>query len=517
MPKIEFKHSGLPKNADEMKETLEEIRAAVHLGGEATDEVMVRITDVIKQSVESVETAKRAEQIAKDAAEIAKAAQRDGRASDDRVERQLKALPFTFDPSKDEDFSQRGISIGHFNVIQFGDDELRLALGDEAYAAAKRLRKLNDHLLTADTILRAQSGTRNSYMDRGGMKSLRLYEPYKELAATFKRALDTATAGGASEWAPTGYSADLMSDVRDQLTFARTVDWLPMPQNPWQYPILKAFMTSYLAGQATSDAQAATYTASDVTSAGSLLTAKKHTALTWLSKEQEADSIFPIVPKLNNEIAYAIAYGWDHMFCNGQLTAAIDTAAAIAASDVRNGGDGFRYGAKQTGKQADFAGSLTVEGLASLIGKIGKYADRCFFASGYSGLARALVLKDAGGNSVLLTLEKAGSSATMLTGTVGVLLGRPFVIGGVYPENMNSSGIVDGVAGSTKTGVHCVNPNMYLGGLRQSVQVEANYNPGWLADQLAIKGSARVALSPAIAPSSTYKFVAEGVNIPSYV
>lgn len=515
--KIEFKHKGLPQNEEELKGALEEIRGAFNAGSEATEQAIAKVTQDVRAAMESVEQAKRAEATAKEALEIAKAAAVNGRSNEDKVERQLKALPFTYAVDKDEDWGKRNVSAGHFNVMQMTDEELRLALGDDAYSAAKRVRKLNDAILTAHIVLSGQSlDSRRAYEERGGMRGLKLWKAYEEAAAPFKRALDTATSGGASEWAPTGYSAELMSDVQDKLGFASVGSWDPMPTNPWQYPILTAELTSYLVAQATSDAQAATFTASDPTSAGALLTAYKHGVLCWLSKEMDADSIFPLIPRLNASATFAIAYGWDKLYMSGQRTATIDTGDAPAASDVRYGGDGVRYAAKQTAKQVDFSGSATVEGLAALLGKLGKYANNAVFGTGYSGLARLLVLKDSSGSAVLLTDEKAGGNATMRTGTVGILLGRPLVVGGAMPENMNTSGIVDGVGGSTSTAILCWNPSMILGGVRQSVQIEVNDNPGWLADQRALKASARIAQKYAIAPSSTVKFAAEGVNLPSY-
>lgn len=514
MGKVEFKYKGLPQNEEELKGAFEEIRAAVAQGGEATEQVLAKVTADVRAAMESVEASKRAEKVAADALEIAKAAAVNGRSSEDKVERQLKALPFTYSVEKDEDWGQRNVSPGHFNVMQMDDAELRLSLGDEAYDAAKRLRKLNDTLLTAHIVLSGQSqGSRRVYESRGGMKGLKLWKAYEEAAKPFARALDTTEN---STWAPTGYSSELMSDVRRKLAFAQVGNWDPMPQNPWQYPILTAELTSYLVGEATSDAQAATYTASQPTSNSSLLTAYKHGVLCWLSKEMDADSIFPLIARLNDSAAFAIAFGWDKLYLNGQRTATIDTGDAPAASDVRYGGDGIRYAAKQTAKQVDFGGSVTVESLAAMIGAIGKYAGNCVFGTGYSGLARLLVLKDASGSAVLLTDEKAGGNATMRTGTVGILLGRPLVVGGAFPENMNASGVVDGAGGSTKTGIVCWNPSMILGGVRQSVEIEVNDNPGWLADQRALKASARIAQKFAIAPSATIKFAAEGVNIPSY-
>lgn len=511
--KIEFKHTGLPQTEEEMKLHLEEIRAQVSIAGAATEEVMARITPAIRDAAESVKAAEAARKVAEDALEIAKAAATSHRTSEDKVERQLKALPMTYEVTKDEDWGQRRVSPGHFNVMQMDDAELRLALGDEAYQAAMRLRRLNDTLLTAHIILTGQSqGSRRAYDERGGMKGLKLWAAYEDAARPFARALDTAEN---STWAPTGYSAELMSDVRHKLAFAGVGTWDPMPQNPWQYPILTAELTSYLVAEATSAAQAATYTASDPTSNSSLLTAYKHGVLCWLSKEVDADSIFPLVPRLNDSAAFAIAFGWDKLYLSGQRTGTIDTGDAPATSDVRYGGDGVRYAAKQTAKQVDFGGAVTVDSIAALIGALGKYAGNCVFGTGYSGLARLLVLKDGTGSAILLSDEKAGANATMRTGTVGILLGRPLVVGGAYPENMNTVGVVDGLT-TTKTGIHCWNPQMILGGVRQSVQIEVNDNPGWLADQRALKASARIAQKYAIAPSATVKFAAEGVNVPSY-
>jgi len=517
MGKIEFKFKGMPTTDDELKGSLEEIRSAFTLGAAEGEQAIEKLTVDVRSAMQSVEEAKEAKRIAENALEIAKAASTSSRGTEDKVERQLKALPYTFEVDKDEEWGRRGVTPGHFNLMQMDDAELRLVLGDDAYAAAKRLRRLNDQLLTAHILLSGQSpASGRAYAQRGGIKGLKLWAPYQELAQMCARALDTTTAGGASEWAPTGYSSELMSDVRHKLGFAAVGNWDPMPSNPWQYPILTTEVVSYLVAQATSDAQAATFTASDPVSAGSLLTAYKHGTLTWLSREMEADSIFPLIPRINDSAAFAIAFGWDKLYLNGQRTATIDTGDAPAASDVRAGGDGIRYAASLTGKVVDFGGSLTVESLAAMIGALGKYANNCVFGTGYSGLARALVLKDSSGSAVLLTLEKAGSNATQVTGNVGVLLGRPLVVGGAMPENMNTAGRVDGVGGSTKTGFVCWNPSMILGGVRQSVEIETNDSVGFLADQKVVRASARIAQKYAITPSATIKFAAEGVNIASY-
>jgi hypothetical protein len=149
-----------------------------------------------------------------------------------------------------------------------------------------------------------------------------------------------------------------------------------------------------------------------------------------------------------------------------------------------------------------------------MIQAMGKYANPrdCKYVTGYVGLAKALVLKDGNGNLVYLTREHAGEAATLFTGTVGVLMGYPLVIAGVYPGNMNANGIIDGAV-TTKTGILLVNTRPWIGGNRLGIEVDVDRSERFSYDQVGIRSKQRVAFKSLLVPSAAKPFVIAGVGL----
>ena len=509
-----------PKNSEEMTETLLAIRGQLDTVEGLSHQFEAAAADIeaargaAKEAAEANLRAKNAEEIAKALVESNR-----GSGADDSIEKQLRTLPKVHNVAKDKDWSGK-VESGAFNVLAMTRAELAMYLDGPALAWAKRYRRLNDAILTADTIMRAQGdAARRSYNRAGGVKSLPFYGAFEEAAKLGQRALANATAGSGLEWDPTLYSSERLDDVKDMLEIAGIFQSLPMPHSPWAPPFMSGSMTAYVHAEAASDTEGsnAAITGSSPTTSAPTFTAKTLAAMGYWSREADQESITPLIPVFDQELAYAIAYGWDNAVVNGQMTATIDTGDDPATTNPRDHFNGLRYGASLTGKVVDFGGTLTVESLAAMIGKAGRYANlrSGHFLTGYSGLARLLVLKDSSGNVLNLTRDKAGEAATLFGGTVGVLLGYPLTIGGVYPQNMNASGRIDG-ATTTKTGMLFVNKDMYRTGTRQNMTVEVSDQFRFDTDQKAVKGTARVAFQSLKTPAAASPFVVEGVNIPTY-
>lgn len=518
LPKVEFKNSGLPQNEDEMKDHLEEIRRNVLAGGKATDEAFERIAADIKVAAEAVESAKRANTRV-DAMEQTIAALHEGGRihNDDKIERQLRALPQLRKVAKDEDYRGK-MDQAHYNLLALTRNELAVYLDKDALEWVRRFRRLNNAALSVHHIMQLVTNdnpsAREEYQRSGGIKGSEVWAPLQEAYKQGARALSTATSGSASEWMPTGYSSDKWEDVRDALEVASDVPFLPMPNNPWVMPTLLGFMRAYLVGEATTNAHSGLFTASDFTVSNRTLTAKKLGTLSYFSPESEQDSILALMPQYDEEIRYAQAYGVDDAFVSGQLTSTIDTGSAPAASDPKAGYDGLRWNAAQVGTTVDFAAGMTVEKLAAMVQAMGKYAkpSDCSFLTGYTGLAKALVLKDGNGNAVYLTRERAGEAATLFTGTVGILMGYPLKVGGVYPQNLNAAGIYDGVT-TTKTGILLYNRKAWIGGNRLGLEVDADKSARFENDQIVVRSKQRVALRSFVNASATRPHVVAGVGL----
>lgn len=77
----------------------------------------------------------------------------------------------------------------------------------------------------------------------------------------------------------------------------------------------------------------------------------------------------------------------------------------------------------------------------------------------------------------LLTVDKYGSLATLLTGEVARVGGKPIVISEFVDTHYNASGVYDGVT-TTKTGVLAVNRKRWAMGVRRGPRVELETRPG---------------------------------------
>jgi len=520
MPKVEFKKTALPTNEKELQEYIEDTRKAVIAGGEATDEALKKVEADLKVGFEAKTAAERAEKRVTELEESLKALHEQGRiGSDDQIEKGLRSLPTVHKVERDEDYKGR-ISGALFNVLALSRKELRLYLDDPTFNWAMRFRRLNNMVMSMDSIMRittADSPQRaEEYRRKGGFRGLPVWKAFEECLKQGARAIDVATAGGVLEWVPTLFSADKFDDVRDQLQISGQLRIVPMPQSPWKVPGLTAFMTAYVIPEAQADAVGSNtqLVASDPTSANVQLDAKKIATLSWFSREVEQDSIVAILPMYDEEMTYAQAYGIENGVLNGQSTATIDTGSDPATTDVRDNFDGLRRGASLIGSTVDLSAGLTAEKLAAMIQALGKYANPndCVFGTGYAGLAKALILKDGNGNLVYLTRERAGDAATLFTGTVGILMGYPLAVSGAYPQNMNNAGVIDGIT-TTKTGFLLLNKRMWLGGSRQGVEVDVDRSERFSYDQIGVRSIQRFAFKALITPSASKPHIVAGVGL----
>lgn len=507
---------------DEFPAFVARMQDAVNASGKINEDRVAQMTTELQTAHEQITEARSAaaaaDKRAENAEAIAKAAH-DRKAASDHGEA-LRSLPQLVNIEKDPELRGR-VNQESANLLMMGRSDLNLYLDKPVAEYAQRFRRLNDICLLADEMIRSTlpANKLRAYIDRGGIKSLPMYGAMQECWKGGARALDTATAGGASEWVPTLWSSERFDDVKEKLTLANQFRWIPMPQSPYTIPVNLWGMTAYKVPESLADDNVGdtAIPKSDPSSSNRTLTAVKIATLSDWSREIDQDSIIAILGLYNEAMDYAHATAMDTACASGQLTAAIDTVA-IAATDARKLWNGIRYSGSLVGSTVDFGAGMTAELLTSMIGKAGKYADLSNgkFCTGYAGLARLLILKDAGGNLLYLTRDRAGEAATLFNGTVGVVMGYPLVIAGVYPQNMNSSGVVDGVGGSTKTGITFFNSSMFIGGHRQGLEVMTSEHSKFAYDQTEVRSVQRADFKAPIAASSTKPYAINGINLATF-
>jgi hypothetical protein len=318
-----------------------------------------------------------------------------------------------------------------------------------------------------------------------------------------------------------------MPDVWPELAMMNQVPSVPMARSPMLFTVQNPFGEAKLLTEALDDTEAtntniypATLTTRNVT-----LTARKFGEVVWHSSEIEEDSVPNIAAAIRatgvfaieaarencgvNGQASAISGAYGTFPTSGQTTSTFDTGVTFLGTanseDSRRAYDGLRYLAFLAGVAEDASAGLTVDHLANLQAKLGRFSmpEQCFFWSSYIGRARLLTLRDANQTAVILTAEKAGGVGSFRSGVVGKIFGVSDLVTSYYQsQDLNAGGIdVGGGGGCTQIGV--ANRVRLINGTVRLTRVEVSRENRFQQDQIGVKFTARSIMKSTVQPSST--------------
>lgn len=279
------------------------------------------------------------------------------------------------------------------------------------------------------------------------------------------------TVGGSTtgvEWMPTDLSSELLRRLYlesqlAQLMLGREIE---MPTNPYKLPISTTRPIFY--GKTTEGTAVAESTpgTDDVT-----LTAKTLQALISYSYEIDEDAIIPILPTIQNLLAEAAAYAMESSIINGDSDGThqdSDTNSVTNAAEEQF--EGLRHIAlAQANCKIDLAsGGLSRANLLATLKKLGKYGKNVkdlAWLVGAKGQTDIMSLDD------VVTVDKAGPRATMVTGTIASYFGIPIIVSEACREDLNTSGVYQ-TQDDGKGGILVVNLSRFLLGNRRGFMVE---------------------------------------------
>jgi hypothetical protein len=311
----------------------------------------------------------------------------------------------------------------------------------------------------------------------GKMDSAEAFErakSYAPLMGRFEaslRALDVDTATKGTEWVPTGIGADIHELVRAAGKVAPLFASIEMPTNPWKMPLEGADTTAYRVAEPASD------TASKVT-AGTPLTgavtfdAEIFGARTLWSRSVEADSAAAILGYARSKIVIAFTNAIESAVINGDadgthMDTDTDTAGATSAEWAW---DGLRKRGLANTKKDGSGGAAT----AALV-----RATRAMMAKWGLNPAELAIITPIGPYYDILdeddfrTLDKYGAQATILNGELGRFDGIPVVVSEHGREDLNASGVNDGVT-EDFSHISIVNRGQWAFGSRMPLDLEVD-------------------------------------------
>lgn len=310
---------------------------------------------------------------------------------------------------------------------------------------------------------------KSAHSSSEGFEAARSSKQFKGQWEQICRALDVDTSAEGGTWVPTGIGASLHEKVRAAGRVAALFSRIDLPTNPWKWPIEGADATAYRVGEPTGDTETKV-SASTPGTVAATFDAEIFGARTLFSRSLEADSALAILPYANMKLVRAFVDAEEKAILDGDSDGTHQDAdvQAIGATDVRTAWDGLRKRALANTSQATTA--TTSANLALIRASMGKWgvnpADLAFIVgvSAYHDLIT---------DSNLLTVDKMGPQATILNGQVGSVYGIPVIVSEHVRENLNASGVQDGIT-TTKTYNLCVNRQEWAMGQRMALDVEVD-------------------------------------------
>lgn len=319
------------------------------------------------------------------------------------------------------------------------------------------------------------------------------------------KALVSDVAGSGADFVPRDLASELYRRMYLESRFLQLVmaNEIDMPSDPFDLPLSTTRPTFYRNAVQNRNARASTPGTGKFT-----LTTSKLMALVQYSYEADEDSIIALLPMLQRLLGEAAAAATESAIING------DTAAAHQDTDIdelyaaESSFDGLR---KLALAQATLKKDLAVGGISranlvalkKMLGKWGRNpADLCWLC-GSNAENDFLNLDE------VVTMDKRGTQATTITGTLTSYLGAPIIVSESSREDLSATGTYDGNT-TTKGSVILVNHRQFVMGNRREFTVEVDRNIK--AQTNDIVASFRKAFKPAETPSATVKTVAIGYN-----
>lgn len=298
----------------------------------------------------------------------------------------------------------------------------------------RELQSLNDDVYIVSKMLRCHpSQTKIWKKSQTGINELR-------------KAINVGTSTAGGNWVPTELSADVVDKFRLALKVTALFKRIQMPTNPYDVPVFGSDLTPYLVSESSSDT-ASKFTASTPTTNKLRLSAQKMAARTIFSEEATEDMITPVLPWLKDNIAVNMANAMENAVINGDFSSVVHMDAdSNVSSDVRKAYNGLRRHAKTSGKTAAIATPNITE-LRAVRSAMGKYSvdpKQLVWIVSPKGYQKLLGLTE------VLTMEKYGSAATIVTGELARIDGIPVIVSEYVREDLNATGYYDSTT-TTKT------------------------------------------------------------------
>lgn len=325
----------------------------------------------------------------------------------------------------------------------------------------------------------------------------------------FQKALDTQTAGEGLEWVPTILSAELIRMIELAYRIPALHRDIPMPSDPYVIPAQVGKQIAYKIEEQVEPTGQTKIPLSKFVTGKVTMTGAGVGTRTLVSHYLEEDSIVPVLPLIKEGIADSANEAMEQAIINGDTTATHQDSDVTSADDRRKLWKGYRKLALENNWKEDLStfDYTNIGKLQKKMGKYGTFINDLVFIGGISVWNQMKSLEE------VITVDKYGPRATILTGELGKLDGIPIITSGVVREDLNASGVYDGTT-KTQTVMFLVFKRGFVTGTRRTLRMRLLQELYAESEQDCLLGTMRRAFTPIYA-IATEPIVAIGYNITS--
>lgn len=315
------------------------------------------------------------------------------------------------------------------------------------------------------------------------------------------RAMDTAESGYGSQLIGAQYVSDLWRGARAQSRVFSLLNTFEMSAPTAYLPVEAGIPELLFVAESTAN-NSSNYTTTKTGSNRVSVSANKFVIHQMWSGEMEEDSLIPFVPFLREEATRSIAHYSDSLVLNGDTTNAgtgninlddadpADTKHYLAFDGIRHAGL-----VDNTANSADVAGAITLNHFKGVKGRMldTTYMHDWGHPTDPNDLVHVADPQTCDALSFLdevLTVDKFGPGATVLTGQQAKIAGHP-LISSIAVSKTEADGKVSTTGGNNVKGqVVSFNRRGYVVGWRRQIQLETERLPA--SDQTRLVYSMRL-------------------------
>jgi HK97 family phage major capsid protein len=282
----------------------------------------------------------------------------------------------------------------------------------------------------------------------------------------FQEILKQVTGTQLPGYIPPQFSTRVVELIRLEPTLRRLFPTVDMKSDTLNVPIMLTGTKVYRVG-AGAQIPLSTPTAGQPIE----FTAKKIGGGFSVVDEVTEDAAVAVMPLLQQDLAFAFAYGIDDAVVNGDDSATHMDSDVTQANDVRKTWKGLRKIALAGTAKVDFGNSApTVSLLRQIRAAMGVYAaniQNLVWVVALETYVKLLSIPE------VLTVDKYGPQATVITGELGKFDGIPIVISPNIRVDLNASGVYGGTT-NNRTVLFLVNRQVWAVAERRGIRVEAD-------------------------------------------